>query len=93
MYTANCNIRLVDTMEYSRLRRVGGSLYFRVPADFAKTNDLKVGDFAMWEPNGTATFRIVKQDVLQLTKKILADEAAGTAEDHQTQEAAELAVA
>jgi hypothetical protein len=42
----------------------------------------------VWDaPNGTATFSIVKQDVLQLTRKILADEANGVTEEQPSEEA------
>jgi hypothetical protein len=42
-----------------RVIKVGGSLYFRLPREFTRANNLKAGDMLMPDLN---SFRIVRQE-------------------------------
>jgi antitoxin component of MazEF toxin-antitoxin module len=60
----------MDTPEFIPLRRVGGSLYFRIPAPYVNANDLQPGDIAVWAPGDKV--RIVKREQLEEQLKELA---------------------
>jgi antitoxin component of MazEF toxin-antitoxin module len=45
-----------------RIRRVGGSLYVRIPFEMVQAFQLKHGDFWVWEPDGR--YKFVKQERL-----------------------------
>jgi hypothetical protein len=52
-------------MEQITLRRIGGTLYFRVPVDFVRANSLSPGDSLYWIPGkDTVTLRVIKREVL-----------------------------
>jgi hypothetical protein len=44
-----------------QLRKNGGTLYMRIPLDFARANNLKAGDIVMPD---LSTFKIIKQEDL-----------------------------
>jgi hypothetical protein len=46
------------------LRKVGSSLYFRVPAPFVKANDLEAGDYIILVP--TRHFKILKAEDFEM---------------------------
>ena len=52
-------------MEQIALRRIGGTLYFRVPVSFVRENGLRPGDSLYWiTGKQTATLRVIKAEVL-----------------------------
>jgi hypothetical protein len=52
-------------MEQITLRRIGGTLYFRVPVNFVRENNLSPGDSLYWIPGkDTVTLRVIKREVL-----------------------------
>jgi hypothetical protein len=52
-------------MQQIALRRIGGTLYFRVPVSFVRANDLRPGDSLYWIPGkDTVTLRVIKAEVL-----------------------------
>ena len=52
-------------MEQIALRRIGGTLYFRVPVNFVRENNLGPGDSLYWIPGrDTVTLRVIKAEVL-----------------------------
>jgi antitoxin component of MazEF toxin-antitoxin module len=52
-----------------RIRKVGGSLYLRIPVSFVRANDLEPGDYLMLDLN---TVGIVRQtDFVEVMKPVL----------------------
>ena len=47
--------------KYVQIRKQGGSLYLRLPADFVHDNGLQQGDWILWEPEN---FKLLKQSTL-----------------------------
>jgi hypothetical protein len=47
-------------LEPVTVRRISRSLYFRVPASFAKANHLKAGDVIIMDP--AKSFRIIRSE-------------------------------
>ena len=47
--------------KYIQIRKQGGSLYLRLPADFVHDNGLKLGDWILWEPEN---FKLLKQSTI-----------------------------
>jgi hypothetical protein len=54
--------------KYIELRKVGGSLYLRVPAGFIRTNGLTDGDLMLFEPE---KFKFIKKSAIpQLEEEV-----------------------
>jgi hypothetical protein len=49
----------MSNIEYIPLRKVGDSIYLRVPASYIREHKLKPGDIAVWDPIG-GSFKVVK---------------------------------
>ena len=58
--------------KYIELRKVGGSLYLRVPAGFIRTNGLTDGDLMLFEPE---KFKFIKKSAMA---ELVEDVAVGT---------------
>jgi hypothetical protein len=65
-------------MEQITLRRIGGSLYFRMPPRFIHMHNLKEGDAFFWTPGRDGTsLKIIKSEVLAEQVTELIDKAVG----------------
>jgi hypothetical protein len=62
--------RILD--KYIELRKVGGSLYLRVPASFIRNNGLEDGDLILFEPE---KFKFIKKSAMA---ELVEDVAVGT---------------
>jgi hypothetical protein len=52
-------------MEQITLRRIGGTLYLRVPAGFVHKKNLNHGDSLFWIPReDTVTLRLIRPELL-----------------------------
>jgi antitoxin component of MazEF toxin-antitoxin module len=50
----------MTNIECTSIRKVGGSIYLRIPAAYAREHQLEIGDVVIWNPDGS--FRILKRE-------------------------------
>lgn len=50
----------MTNIHYSSFRKVGGSIYLRIPAAYAREHELTIGDVVIWNPDGS--LKIMKRE-------------------------------